>query len=69
VSEPVPVPFGIRLSLFLALVGTLFCFALLVEETPYTLTLFMLVGQPLLGLAAAIFLVHVLRDLRRVKLL
>ena len=62
-------PAMIRWALNLAVLGTAVCLALLVKETPYTLVAFMFIGQPLLAMAAALFLAQVLRDLRRSKLL
>ncbi len=41
----------ICLSIASAILGILFCLALLVKETPYTLTAFMFLGQPLLAVA------------------
>ena len=47
------------------LAGVLVCLALLIRQTPYTLTAFMFLGQPLLVAAVALFAWRVLRDLRR----
>jgi hypothetical protein len=49
--------------------GLLVCLALLVRETPYTLTAFMFLGQPLIALGFLFFVIRVLRDLRRKELL
>ena len=68
-EDGLAVPATIRWALALAVLGTAVCLALLVKETPYTLVAFMFVAQPLLAAAAALFLAHVLRDLRRTKLL
>jgi len=62
-------PLLIRLSIASAVLGILFCLALLVRETPYTLTAFMFLGQPLLAIAFLLFAWKVFRDLRRKELL
>ena len=54
----------IRLSIASAALGLLVCLALLVRETPYTLTAFMFLGQPLLAIAFVLFAWKVFRDLR-----
>ena len=59
----------IRLSIASAILGILFCLALLVKETPYTLTAFMFLGQPFLALAFVLFAWKVFHELRRKKLL
>jgi hypothetical protein len=59
----------IRAAVVLATLGTLVCLALLVRETPWTLTAFMFLGQPLIAAAVVIYLVHVVRDIRRSGLL
>ncbi len=59
----------LRFSIAAAFLGILICLALLVRETPYTLTAFMFLGQPLLGIAFLLFALNVFRDLRRKKLL
>lgn len=46
------------------LAGILACLALLIRQTPYTLTVFMFLGQPLLVVAVMLFGWRVLRDLR-----
>ncbi len=62
-------PLLIRLSIASAVLGILFCLALLVRETPYTLTAFMFLGQPLLAIAFFLFAWKAFRDLRRKELL
>lgn len=51
------------------LAGVLVCLALLMRQTPYTLTAFMFLGQPLLIVAATLFGWRVVRDLKRRGLL
>jgi hypothetical protein len=61
-----------RLLLFAILasaLGILLTLPLLLQETPYTFTLFMFVGQPLLLLGFALFTIKVFRDLRSRRLL
>jgi hypothetical protein len=58
-----------RASIAFSAAGLLVCFALFVRETPYTLTAFMFVGQPLLVLGLALFAIRVTRDLRGKDLL
>jgi hypothetical protein len=45
--------------------GLLISLALLVRETPYTLTAFTFLGQPLLLLGMVLLLVYVAAELRR----
>ncbi len=59
----------IRLSIASAALGLLVCLALLIRETPYTLTAFMFLGQPLLAVAFVLFAWKVFRDLRTKELL
>jgi hypothetical protein len=59
----------LRVAILAAGAGLLFCLALLVRETPYTLVAFMFLGQPLLVVAVLIFGWEVVRDLRRTKVL
>jgi hypothetical protein len=54
----------IRIAIILAGVGTLGCLALLIEETPYTFTAFMFLGQPCLALAFVLFVWQIAQDLR-----
>ena len=49
--------------------AVLISLALLIQQTPYTLTAFMFVAQPLLALASVLFVWTVFRDLRRGGLL
>ena len=60
---------AIRAAVVLAALGTLVCLALLIRETPWTLTAFMFLGQPLIAAALVIYLAHVIRDVRRSGLL
>ena len=59
----------LRLSIASAVLGVLFCLALLIEETPYTLTAFMFLGQPFLAIGFLLFAWKVFRDLRHKELL
>jgi hypothetical protein len=56
-------------AIFASGLGILLTLPLLLRETPYTFTLFMFVGQPLLFLGFALFTIKVFRDLRSRKLL
>ena len=49
--------------------GILLTLPLLLKETPYTFTLFMFVGQPLLMLGFVLFVIRVFQDLRSKRLL
>ncbi len=49
--------------------AVLISLALLIQQTPYTLTAFMFVAQPLLALVFVLFVWTVFRDLRRRELL
>ena len=49
--------------------GVLISLALLIWQTPYTLTAFMFLAQPLLALAFVLFAWTVIRDLKRRELL
>lgn len=51
-------------ALWAAVAGILICLALLVRETPYTVTAFMFLGQPLLVVAFVLLAWRVVRDLR-----
>jgi cation transporter-like permease len=64
-----PVPFLLRLSMALAVLGSLVALTLFVHAGPYTLVTFMFVAQPLLLLAVTLFAVQVFKDLRRGKVL
>lgn len=59
----------LRWALASAIAGLLICLALLVRETPYTLTAFMFLGQPLLALSFLLFAVKVFSDLRAKRVL
>lgn len=59
----------LQAAVWTTLAGILVCLALLVRQTPHTLTAFMFLGQPLLAVAVALFGWRVLRDLRRGGLL
>ena len=63
------VPLLLRLSMAAAALGALLSLALFVHAGPYTLVAFMFLAQPLLGVAVALFAVHVFKDLRRERLL
>lgn len=59
----------LRSSIASAALGVLFCLALLIKETPYTLTAFMFLGQPFLAIGFLLFAWKVFLDLRRKELL
>jgi hypothetical protein len=59
------VPLLLRLAMAAAFLGALIALPLFVHAGPYPLVIFMFVAQPLLGLAVALFALHVFRDLRR----
>ena len=58
-----------RAAVVVTAAGLAVCLALFAEETPYTLTAFMFLGQPLLAVGFVLFAVRVIRDLRRRELL
>lgn len=68
-SSDTRVPRLVRLSIGFAVAGIVFCLLLLISETPYTLTGFMFLGQPLLGIAFFLYAWKVFRDLKRKELL
>ena len=68
-SPSAPVPRLVTLSIAFAVAGIGFCLVLLIQETPYTLTGFMVLGQPLLGIAFFLYAWKVFRDLKRKELL
>ncbi len=68
-SESTALSSLLRWALASAIAGLLICLALLVRETPYTLTAFMFLGQPLLAVAFLLFAVKVFSDLRAKRLL
>ena len=59
----------LKLAMLCTAAGLLISLALLVRETPYTLTAFMFVGQPLLLLGMLLLLVSVVAELRRRQVL
>ncbi len=65
---PEPSPRLLRGAIALTVAGLLVTLALLVRETPWTLTAFMFLGQPLLALGFVLFAWQVIRDLRRTGL-
>ena len=56
---------SVRIAIVLAAIGLLLCAWLLVRVTWYNFMAFMLVAQPLLVLALVIFVVAVIREVRR----
>lgn len=68
-SGPPPRHRLLRAALLLAGAGALASLALFVRPGPYSLVLFMFVGQPLLLLAFVLFVLEVLRDLRASQVL
>jgi hypothetical protein len=67
--SPARVPQLVRLSIAFAVAGIVFCLLLLIRETPYTLTAFMFLGQPLLAIAFFLYAWKVFRDLKHKELL
>jgi hypothetical protein len=55
----------LRTAILLATVGVLLCLWLLVKVSWYSFVAFMMVAQPLLVVAALVFVGAILRDLRR----
>lgn len=55
----------LRTAIVLATVGVLLCLWLLVKVSWYSFVAFMMVAQPLLVVAALVFVGAILRDLRR----
>jgi hypothetical protein len=55
----------LRIAVTLTVAGVLIVLALLVRQTPWTLTAFMFVGQPLLAVAFVLFVWEVVQDVRR----
>jgi hypothetical protein len=55
----------LRAAILLTGAGLLISLALLVRETPYTLTAFTFLGQPLLLLGMVLLLVYVAAELRQ----
>jgi len=59
----------IRLSLALVASGTIFALACLYRTTALSMTFFFLFGLPLYGVGALLYVVEILRDLRKHKVL
>ena len=68
-TDRVTVPWLVRLSMVSAALGALLSLALFLHAGPYTLVAFMFLAQPLLLAAVALFVIQVLQDLRRERLL
>ncbi len=68
-NERARVSLVLRIAIATTAAGVLISLALLVRQTPYTLTAFMFLGQPLLAIAFVLFVWLVFRDLRRRELL
>ena len=68
-ERPRRVPLLVTLAISCTVVGLVVCLLLLVRETPYTLTAFMFVGQPLLVAGFALYAWKVIRDLKRKEVL
>lgn len=60
---------NLRLALFLVAIGTVFTLWCLVKTTALSMTLFFTFGLPLYGLGALLYVVEILRDLRRHRVL
>jgi hypothetical protein len=54
----------LRVAILCTAVGLLLSLGLLVRETPYTLTAFMFIGQPLLFAGMLLLLISVVAELR-----
>jgi hypothetical protein len=59
------IPLLVRLSFAATLLGVIFCFPLLIKETPYTFVVFMFLGQPLVGIGFLLFAINAFRDLKK----
>jgi cation transporter-like permease len=68
-TDGAQVPFVLRLSMAAGILGAMFSLALFIHAGPYELVGFMMLAQPLLALAVALFAVQVFKDLRREGLL
>jgi hypothetical protein len=68
-TDRVAVPWLVRLSMMSGALGALLSLMLFLHAGPYTLVAFMFVAQPLLLAAVALFVIQVLKDLRRERLL
>jgi hypothetical protein len=60
---------NIQLALVLVALGTLFSVASLLNTTALTMTLFFSAGLPAFAIAGLLYVVEVLRDLRRHRVL
>lgn len=60
---------NIRIAIFLAAIGTAFTLWCLAKTTALSMTLFFSFGIPAYGLAAILYVVEVLRDLRQHRVL
>jgi hypothetical protein len=58
----------LRVAIALTAAGVLITLALLIRETPWTLSAFMFIAQPLMVIAFLVFVWEVIRDLRRTGL-
>jgi hypothetical protein len=68
-TDKVAVPWLVRLAMISAALGAALSLALFLHAGPYTLVAFMFLAQPLLLAAVALFVLQVLKDLRRERLL
>lgn len=62
-------PRNLRIAIFFASVGTVFTLWCLLKTTALSMTLFFSLGIPAYGLGALLYVVEVLRDLRRHRVL
>ena len=60
---------NLHLALVLVAIGTIFAFACLLKTTALTMTLFFSAGLPAYVLAALLYVIEVLSDLRRHRVL
>ncbi len=63
------VPRLVTLAIASTIAGISICLLLLARETPYTLTAFMFLGQPLIAVGFVLYAWTVIRDLRRKEIL
>jgi len=69
-NEASSAPAGlVTAACILALIGVTFSLAHFVSPTPLLFTLFMIVGQGSFGLALLLYVIAILRDLKRQKVL
>ena len=66
---PVTVPGPLRVAFWATVAGVLLSLVLFLKPGPYTVTVFMMVAQPLLLAGFALFVLQVYRDLRHRKIL